>query len=104
MPRPLGCVMGWSSMAQMHVTGHELRLMVAVMQEPSQVGWQLFAFETAMTSKTAKDVLGSHAHEVLPMQRTLSAAIAFAEKYAENWQRDRKTALRCTCGSIEASE
>jgi len=101
-------VMGWTTMAQLqlHVTGHDRRLMVAVSDGSASsgvIGWIVLASETPLASNSTEAVLDSHSHQALPTQRTLGAAVAFAEKYAAYWQKNRVTALECTCGAIEAS-
>jgi hypothetical protein len=53
-----------------------------------------------LAQKMMAQVFDDHAHEVLPPQRSLEAAMKVADAYARWWLGSRKRGFRCPCKPI----
>jgi hypothetical protein len=105
--------MGWGFQSQLvlSVSSQGWILRVGMDMVPEQVGWVVLAAAaprsapgllTPETVKAGLDaVLAEHQHRNLGVFRTLSEAVAVAERYADAWQRRPKGGELCACEEIE---
>ena len=109
-PRPR--VMGWSVVAhlQLAVMSGGRALNVVCSPIPGSIEWSVVALEGAMPSSKSpsndeviESVMADHAHKNLGNVRGMHDAIAKAEAYAAEWQRQRDKAEddRCACVEIK---
>ena len=106
--------MGWGFQSQLvlSVQSQGWLLRIAMDAMPGQVGWAVFAVAAptpvgeALTPESAKarmdELLAAHQHRNLGVFRTLSEAVAVAERYADGWQRRHKGGELCACDEIDS--